>query len=56
MLGARVWSFQLGGNDVPESLPLILGALVLLMSLGMISGAVIVAGLALCDELSDGER
>ena len=52
----RAVSFHPGGNDVPESLPLILGALVILMGLGAISGAVIVAGLALFDELSNVAR
>jgi hypothetical protein len=56
MLWARALSFHPGGNDVPESLPLILTALVILMSLGAISGVVVVAGLALFDELSAGER
>ena len=41
---------------MPESLPLILTALIILTGFGAISGAVIVAGLALFDELSDGER
>ena len=40
---------------MPEALPLILSTLVILMGLGAISGTVVIAGLALFDELSDGE-
>jgi hypothetical protein len=55
-VSTRAGSFHFGGSTVTESLALILAVLVILMGLGVISGAVVVTGLALFHELSDGER
>jgi hypothetical protein len=52
-VGARAVPFHPGGNSVQESLPLILSAAILLMAFGVMSGVVIVAGLALYDEQSE---